>query len=160
MSEEATGDVAQQLLMNKIIAGALMVGVVLITATLVFVNGGKSASFGVLSAFGLVVGFACLSASLIVPGIVARSPATEGGSEDKSDTDRRMERFGVSVVVRYALLEGAAVLNVVLFVVEPWWPQLGVVALMLVVMAMNFPTESRWRDYVEAREREERLGER
>ncbi|MEM1212233.1 MAG: hypothetical protein AAGI68_08025 [Planctomycetota bacterium] len=144
------------LLTNKIIAGALMGGLTVVTCMMIFINGGKATPFSVVTALGLVIGVVCILASLLLPASLAKASRTETTQAD----DPLAAEFSTMLIVRLALLEGGGVINAVLFFLNPWWPQLALIGLMLGIMAINFPTENRWRDYLETREREDELGER
>ena len=96
--------------------------------------------FEPLAIFGLAIGFSCLASAFTIPNILF---AGSSGIEDKDTDDVKLKKlsgvFQTKTIVRYAMLEGAAFLNLVLFFVSHNILLLGFVALALAAMVVAFP---------------------
>jgi amino acid transporter len=138
----------------QIIAGALIAGV---------------AAFGVYAAaqglaeppdpertpflayMGAVMTFGMITAALFVPAAIARAgqkppearrEPSRGAAADDPDL-RYYSTYQTMMIVRLALLEGAAFLNLVALLQEHHWWSLALTGLLLLVMLASFPTSSR-----------------
>lgn len=96
-------------------------------------------------AFALAIPLAI--ASFIVPRLVVNSqPAT-------------VESFQTGLIVGLALVEGAAFLNLVAYLIEGQVYSLGMAAILLALMLIRFPTTAGVSDWIEQRTRQQRENE-
>jgi hypothetical protein len=142
---------------SQIIAGALTAGVV-IFAVIAAVQGlaqpPDPEQQPIISYVGIFAAFMAAAAAMIVPINIAaaqrrnlpRPPGAHGGG-DPRDTALRAT-FQTCLIVRLALLEGAAFLNLYAAMYERRWWGLAVAGLLLLFMLMNFPTYGRVEQFV------------
>ncbi|MBT5020797.1 MAG: hypothetical protein HON04_18855 [Planctomicrobium sp.] len=56
------------------------------------------------------------------------------------------------IIVQYALLQGACVMNIVAYIIEQNWWSLGIASVFLLFMLSNFPSETRFKHYAETQQ--------
>lgn len=97
-------------------------------------------------AFGALALVSHLPVGAVVGGIAA---GRAGGANGRADA---VDAFQTRMIVRLAVLEGAAVINLVFWLIEGWWPTWLVVGVLLAAMLAQVPTTGKVRRYVEARD--------
>jgi hypothetical protein len=147
-NESQPTDITAPLRAMQIVAGALMAGVVFF-GVIVIVNGSlnQPPKAGILSFIG--VGFAALMfvLHLIVPGIMAKNVKLE--STGTSEVERWCGMYQTKMIIAFALLEGAAFLNLVACMSEHNWWSLAVAGGLVLIMAVQFPTRTRVEQWIE-----------
>ena len=134
----------------QIIAVALMMGVVMFLGVVLFLRLEKqpdaNAGLPVVSYVGAIFTVMELILRVFVPNLVAI------GTIKKFTTLRPINEFKkidfyvpyqASMIVGIALLEGGAFLNLIAFLIEGQTWSLGIVAVLLAIMAVTFPTFDR-----------------
>jgi hypothetical protein len=146
-ADERTID--QTLLTCRIIAGALVFGVVsFVTVAVVMRLGQAAAGAAVLSYVGVGAAAIAVIVRQIVPGI-ASGLAPQGGAA--SPAAGALALYQTRMIVGLAILEAAAFFNTIAYVLEGHWWSLVVVAVLVALMLGAFPTRTRLRQWVEDR---------
>lgn len=159
---------AAQLLTMKIIAGSLIVGVtmLLLIALLVFRSGKPLADApwaltDPLVLVGAVVALSMIPVSVFLPDQFARPaaaqvvaqkptiPADPAWQEWGSHARELLPIFQTRMIIRAALLEGAAFLNGIVYMLSGSGIALALAVALILVMAWNFPTGDRVRNWLE-----------
>jgi hypothetical protein len=127
----------------QIIALALPQGVILFAIVAVVGLGALSQPpSGTMFSF-VAAGFAGFAfvAHLVFPRfMVARAP---GGASPFTSEMQACSAFQTQMIVRIAVLEGAAFFNVICSIIEHNWWSLGIAGLLVGWMLTNFPTRNR-----------------
>lgn len=111
----------------------------------------------------LAVGFAMLVTVVrfVVPGIVlnagVKQAANNQGVDQLTPVDL-LPSYIASTIVACALLEGAALFNVVALIIDSQVWSLGIVGVLLVLMAVNFPTVDRVQYWADDQIRQLKMG--
>ncbi|HET6326049.1 MAG TPA: hypothetical protein VFG04_15335 [Planctomycetaceae bacterium] len=133
----------------QIIAAALIVGP-LVFAGIAFVsNLGQAPGDETLGY--IAVGFSALALimSLVIPKIATNQKLrTLGVQGSEVTTTALFAAFQTQVIIRSALLEGAAFFCCVAYMATHVWWTLGTALALLAVMAVFFPTRGRFDDWV------------
>lgn len=140
----------------QIICGALMMGVLSFLGVAAFIRFGKGVQPA--PAFPIVAYIAAGMAALmiivrfVVPLLVTKTAIRQITTIRPLNDIRKLDLYGVyqtQMIVGCALLEGAAFFNLVAFIIHGELWTLGIVAVLLAIMAANFPTLERvdgWAD--------------
>lgn len=142
----------------QIIVCALILGVVILTAVACFIVLGaepplppEAGELPVEKSLFLVyfgAAFAGLNVILrfVVPGFVAQGAINQSLANRPLDSitkDDFYQSYLTSLIVASALLEGAALLNVIAFILEHQILSLGIVGGLVLLLAAGFPTRDR-----------------
>jgi len=132
----------------QIITLAMAMGVLMFGLTVLLVMRPEEADqepFIAYLGFGLAIPAAI--ASFVVPRIItnSQSPTTE--------------TYQTGLIIGLALLEGAAFLNIMAYMIEGTIYSLGVAAVLLVLLLARFPTVVGVSDWIEQRTRRQRENE-
>lgn len=163
---EQPASASQWLLTAGIITFSLTAGVVIFAAIVLLVlRSGRPfeadswSPTGTLTTLGLVVAATMIPVAIVLPRVIARrsvastaappaaeSPGFEGWGPGAVEL---LPALMTSHIVRLALLEGAALLNVVAYMQEGKAISLAAAGLLAVLMMSTFLTESRVRDWLD-----------
>ncbi|HMP78558.1 MAG TPA: hypothetical protein PKD54_03845 [Pirellulaceae bacterium] len=103
------------------------------------------ASLTMLTILGLAASLGALVASFVVPRLVWQQGINKLKIETQNQPDSPHQSlaqvFMTSHIVKLAILEGAAFLNLLLFFLELNWVPLGVTLVLIAWMAIQFPRE-------------------
>ena len=143
---DTEADLAPAALTLRVIASALLFGVLTFGAVAAVMGAGRPAEPAPVASYA-ILGFAALSivGSSIVPSVVTAAAETDGS------TKSLIGLYQTRMIVRLAMLEGAAMACLVGYIVDAWWPVWAGVAVAFVGMLSAFPTAGRLRRFVEAR---------
>lgn len=142
-----------QIIAAGLIAGVLFFGVIAVTQAI-----GKPPGDPLLGYLG--AGFAVMAAMLgsVLPTVISRSACRR--LQRRADLDQA-ERTGVLVaifqtkmIVALALLEGAAFLNLIAYMVTVRWWTLAAAGALIVLMTTSFPTRFRIESWIETQQQE------
>ena len=129
----------------QIVVGAMILGVVTF-AVVAWIIGRDKAHFNlsIMAIVGIVFAASSLPMAVILPGVIrqnvdAQARDNSGGQEGSDRMDTIFAGIQSSTIVRFALLEGAAFLNVIGFMVDGASICLVVAGLLVVVMGAMFP---------------------
>ena len=136
----------------QIIAGALIAGVLLFALISVVAIGALSqdSSGTVVSLVGVFLAVAALVMHRVVPSAIEQQ-ARQGASRRLS-VDQLAGLFRTRLIVGLAILEGAAMLNVVALIIEHNWWSLGITGLLVFWMLAAFPTRTRVDHWIETQQ--------
>ncbi len=143
----------------QIIIGALCAGIVLFLAMVFALAGDEPAQGGMLSMVGVGIAVAATASAFVLPGtIVAQHRRQIAQVEQADNGDRSLERrllgaYQVKLIMSGALLEGAALLNVVVFFLEGQFYNAAIGLLLAAGIALLFPTRSRLDRWIEEQKR-------
>jgi len=137
---------------SQIVVSALIGGVVIFAAVAIALTWQKPpgepfmAYFSAVFAVPVVI-FGFVFAKVMLPTIRKSLPP-----EIAADKIRALyAEYQGAVLLRNASLEGAAFLNVIAYLTTALWWSLAVVAVLVAVMIVGFPTSSRFDDWVRRR---------
>jgi hypothetical protein len=143
----AKQSVSQQLTVLRIITGALIAGVVVFLAYVLFRNPFANPPAGQQMSL-MAVGFAALNVVLQfgVPFVIRTGQQTGPAS---SVEQRASGLFLTRLIIRLALLEGSAFFNIIALMQEgnPW--TLVVIGVLLLLMLSLWPTRTRFEQFIE-----------
>lgn len=159
----------QNLQTMQMIAGALLLGVVvfLIIALLIVSNRGKgngmapTGGFPMISILAVVLAAVEFPLAFVVPAVLTRNalrqiasgawrpPPTANAPAFDTDTSKLLAVRQTTRIIGLALLEGAAFLGCIAYLLEAQPFALGVPLAAILLMLMSFPTESRIRAWLE-----------
>ena len=139
-------ELAPAVMTLRIIASALLGGVLLFGAVVAVLSAGRPADPQPVVTW-VLLGFALLNvvASSIVPSVATAAAETDGS------TRSLLGVYQTRMIVRFALLEGAAILCLVAHLIDAWWPAWVGVGVAVVGMLAAFPTPGRLRRFIEGR---------
>lgn len=129
----------------QIVVGAMILGVVTF-AVIAWVIGRDKAhfDFSIMAIIGVIFAASSLPMAIVLPTIIRQNVGKQardnsGGQEGPDRMDAIFAGIQSSMIVRFALLEGAAFLNVIGFMVDGASICLVVAGLLIVVMGVMFP---------------------
>ena len=135
----------------KIIALALILGVVAFSGVAIVLGWGKPANGNIVSLLGLGLVAVEMVPFFLVPAVVG---ASRIGTRADTTVDQAAQHlcglYQTRMIVRYALIEGACFLNLIAYLTERNTWSLLVIGSLLTAMIFIFPTETRLRHWVEA----------
>jgi hypothetical protein len=144
----------------QIIAGAMIAGVAvfgIIAAAQGLSQPPDPEQMPLVSYFGAALTFFLIAAAAIAPSMIARASRQKpmSGRSDaraaKQSEERDLPSYGTyqtMLIVRLALLEGAAFVNLVAVLNEHQWWSLALAGLLLLIMVVCFPTRGRIEAFV------------
>jgi hypothetical protein len=127
----------------QIIAAALPLGVIVFALVAVLALGAlaQPPSGSIVSLVGVVFAVGAFAAHLVLPNLIAQRAAT--GPQHLPNELKPYGAYQTRMIMKLALLEGAAFFNVICTVIEHNWWSLGIAGLLVGWMLTNFPTRSR-----------------
>lgn len=157
------------LMTMRIIAGAMISGVLMFLGVVLVTRNGPPAEMPLLSYLGAGATVAVLVVRMVVPDLVGRSvlhtqlaALAHGPSNDQDRNDQEFPddgnttienphrvllagaaAFQTRMIVEFALLEGVAFFNLVAFMVEGQWWGFASVGVLLACMVLAFPSLGR-----------------
>ena len=154
LSQQQTEIVRSNLNMLRIVCFALITGVVifLLLSSVLVDWQNLSMAMDTLPMVGMAVGFICIVQAFIVPGIIASSSANSIALTSEDERVRKLSSiFQTKTIVGYALLEGAAFINIIFFFVAKNLLPLSIVAVALAAMVVMIPREDSVLSWIESR---------
>ncbi len=140
--------ISATLMTLRIIAGALIMGV--ITFSVIAISqGSENPNQGWSILFWVAIGGAVVAiiASQVASAIIPRSATTQGIS-----VERALAIYSQRTIVGLAILEGAALLTVVIFLIEGQWVLLAATAFLILLMLLRIPSRGRLIQWIEERQ--------
>lgn len=149
---EQPSDITQRVRVMQIINAALIMGVVFFAVIVVFVMDGLGQPAGGMMMSILGAGFAGMAIVIhfIVPNILVVNMTKEHA--EKFDADGWCGVYQTKLIIGLAILEGAAFFNVIVVQMEHQWFPLAIAGVLLFWMLVQFPTETRVRQWIESRQ--------
>ena len=139
---------------SQIIAGALMLGVTTF-GIVAAVIGGKSPAAAPIVAY-LAVAFAAqvIALRFFIPSLVVKwQLKTLQNDGDSLVTERLAGLFQTRMIIGMALLDGAALFNLIAYMIDGQWFSLATAGFLLLLMGMMFPTVREFESWAEDIER-------
>jgi hypothetical protein len=137
----------------RIVVGAMLMGVLVFLGVVLAIRRGAGPAEPFIAYLAAAFALVCAFASTVVPNFMANQairlqnlePALEGTGRidvgfDNQILSQLLAIYQTRLIVACALLEGAAFFNLVAYMIEGWTPNLVVTGVLLVMMAMRFPT--------------------
>lgn len=148
-------DPRQMVRTMQIICGALMMGVMSFLGIAVFLHLGKAQPAPAVPMIAYMA--AGMAALIVIVRLVISVPVTKSAIKQMTairpvNDIQKLDLYAayqVQMIVSCALLEGAAFFNLVSFIIDGQLWTLGIVAALLAMMAVSFPTFERvdgWAD--------------
>lgn len=145
----------------QIITAALVAGVVMVTGVMLVLNGGElKQEPELISWIGIGMAVVMTINHFVIPGVVAGAALKKiSGDQIRSvGTDEKFALlspiFSQRHIIAVAILEGAAFLNLVFYMVTSFVGNLAAACILLMLILIRFPTPSRVDFWVQDRIRE------
>tara|TARA_B100000029_G_scaffold350205_1_gene342616 strand:+ start:3531 stop:3941 length:411 start_codon:yes stop_codon:yes gene_type:complete len=135
----------------QIIAVALVLGPAVFAAVVLATFQGASDSLELLGKIGLGFAAVTIVMSVIVPGMI-------GTLKETSSTQQFLGVYQTRLIIKLALLEGAAFINIVALQAEQSWWSLGTAGFVVILMIAGFPTRSKIEFWIQAQKEMSSLG--
>ena len=140
---------------SQIIVGALIAGVVMFACVAFFVAKGEPAKSPMLALIGAGMAVMAVVVRFIVPTIIVN-----GGKarlKESSATEVMTQLAGLyqtKMIIGMAVLEGAAFVSLISYISERQFWSYGVVAFLVGVMAISFPSQGQFESWAEEMKRD------
>jgi len=164
---------AQAIRTLQIVVAAMAAGVLSFLVVALMINAGRAMQppdMPILTYMAIAAAPAAIVVATLFPGVVLRSqrqaildgrqafPTSDSGSIAQSAdiADSTQTYFGgyqTALIIRSAILEGAAFFAVTSYLLESMWWSLVVAVVLLLFILVGFPTQSRAEDAVERERR-------
>jgi hypothetical protein len=142
------------MLSTQIVAGALLVGVLILTGIIFLIVDSERLGnpLKMLTLIASVTAAAMFGLSVVAPGMFASgTPASV--ETDESDRQAAIKTAAnaifVETLIRFFLIEAAIFLNLMVFFIEPHYASLVVVGIGVLLMLIFFPRQSKMAAAVE-----------
>lgn len=145
--------ITQAALICKIIASALIGGVLAFAAVAIVIRRGQPAEGTLISFIGAGGAAAMVVARQVVLGLMSTASAKAGTSHAGA-----IGLYVTRLIIGYAVLEGAAFFNLIAYLLEGNWWSLAIAAALVALMLAAYPTRARIRQWVEDREQLKTFG--
>jgi hypothetical protein len=139
----------------QIIAGALIMAVLMFAGVAFFVAQGEPAKSPMVALIGVGMAVMSVVVRFIVPTIIVNG--AKNSLKEASAADQMNQLAGLyhaKMIVGMAVLEGAAFINLIAYIIEKQFWSYGVVAFLLAVMAISFPSQGQFESWAEDMKRE------
>ncbi len=140
---------------TQIIVGALIQGQIIFAAIVLFTRRDQNGQMGLLTYMG--AGFAALLilAALVVPGQITASSIRRLESERPADWRTPLAAlYQTKQIIEKAFLEGAGFFNGVAYLIEGQRLTLVVWGMLVALMALTFPSQSKFESWAEQVQRD------
>lgn len=132
----------------QIIAAALVMGVLVFAGIVLALGSLNQPPRGnLVSLIGAGLAILCFVLHLLVPGAAARSRAA--GVSENADVSVWCEIYQTKLIMGLAMLEGAALANLVFCIVEHNWWSMAIAGVLVFWMLVQFPTRTRIEQWIE-----------
>jgi hypothetical protein len=140
---------------SQIVAGALITGVVIFAGIAFFIANGAPPPTPLISLIAVAFAGVIAVMRFVVPRLMVG--ATKNQLRGMPEPELLLRLAGLyqsKTIVGLALLEGAAFFNLVAYTIEKQLWTYGIVAFLLTLMAMSFPSEGQFESWAEDVKRE------
>ena len=140
---------------SQIIAGALIAGVVMFACVAFFVAKGEPTKSPMLALIGAGMAAMAVVVRFIVPTIIVN--AGKARLKEATAADVMIQLAGLyqtKMIVGMAVLEGAAFVSLIAYISEKQFWSYGVVAFLVGVMAISFPSQGQFESWAEEMKRD------
>ena len=155
LTPEQIADIRPKLVLIQTIAAALIIGVVVFAAVIFAIVdwGNLNDRLKMLSLIGAVTGIFMFGLSIVAPKIFAsgRDAAPPADSDQSNAIKPILESLMAENLIRFALIEAAIFLNLMVFMIESHRAALVVVGIGILLMLICFPRQSKMITTIEDR---------
>ncbi|MEK6260218.1 MAG: hypothetical protein AABP62_16490 [Planctomycetota bacterium] len=140
---------------SQIIAGALIMGVVIFACLAFFIAKGEPANSPMIALMGAGMAVMMIVVRFVMPIVIVNG--AKARLKEAADADRMTQLAGlyqIKMIVGMAVLEGAAFFNLIAYISEKQFWSYGVVAFLLGVMAISFPSQGQFESWAEEMKRD------
>ena len=140
---------------SQIISSALIMGIVMFGGVAFVVAKGAGDQAPMLACIGIAFAGMNTVVRFFVPTIIVN--AAKPKLIEANDADRMVQLAGLyqtKTIIAMAVLEGAALLNLVAYIIDKQFWSYGVVAFLLGVMAISFPSQGQFESWAEEMKRD------
>ena len=140
---------------SQIIAGALIAGVVMFACVAFFVAKGEPTKSPMLALIGAGMAAMAVVVRFIVPTIIVN--AGKARLKEATAADVMIQLAGLyqtKMIVGMAVLEGAAFVSLIAYISEKQFWSYGVVAFLVGVMAISFPSQGQFESWADEMKRD------
>lgn len=145
----------------QIVTVAMSMGILTtIFVVLVITSGNLSGQMQLLTMIGIGFGLLMVANHFVIPGLIAKNQLKQAFEEGllEKERDEQLNRcsgiFSTQLIIGLALLEGAAVFNLIAMLVDHSPISLTIAAILLGLMLVRFPTHERVSWWVQDKLRE------
>ncbi len=126
---------------SQIIAGALMLGVTVFGIVAAMVGGKSPAATPIVAYLAVAFAAQVIALRFFIPGLVVKSQFKTLQNEEAGLAAERLGGlFQTRMIIGMALLDGAALFNLIAYILEGHWFSLATAGFLLLLMGMMFPT--------------------
>ncbi len=157
LNSKQTARVSTTLKVVQLICFALITGVLLATLIFAGITDWQDVNTGMdpLVLIGVFIAMVIMVMAFMLPGIIGNAAATEARNTSKKRSDRRLAKlataFQTKTIIQFALLESAALLNLILFFMEKSIISLALVAVLVALMLLALPRATSMEDWIAER---------
>jgi hypothetical protein len=140
---------------SQIIAGALIAGVVAFACVAFFIAKGEPAKTPMIALMGAGMAVMMIVMRFVVPMVIVNNGKAQ--LKQTANNEQRSLLAGLyqtKMIIGMALLEGAAFFNLVAYIIEKQFWSYGVVAFLLGIMAISFPSQGQFESWAEDMKRD------
>ena len=140
---------------SQIIAGALIMAVVIFACVAFFIAKGEPAKSPMIALMAAGMAVMMIVVRFVMPIVIVNG--AKARLKEAADADRMTQLAGLyqtKMIVGMAALEGAAFFNLVAYISEKQFWTYGVVAFLLGVMAISFPSQGQFEGWAEEMNRD------
>ena len=138
-----------------IIAGALIQGVVIFAVVAYFIAKGEPAKSPMIALMGAGMAVMMVVMRFVLPMVIVNG--AKARLKEASEAEQMSQLAGLyqtKMIVGMAVLEGAAFFNLIAYIIEKQLWSYRVVAFLLAVMAISFPSQGQFESWAEDMKRE------
>ena len=139
---------------SQLIAGALIMSIVIFACVAFFVANDEPAESPMLAMVGAGMAVMMIVVRFVMPTVIVNGAKTR--LKQVADTELKTQLAGLyltKMIVGMAVLEGAAFPNLIAYISEKQFWSYGVVAFLLGVMAISFPSQGQFENWSEEMKR-------
>ena len=140
---------------SQIIAGALIMGVLTFACVAFFISNGEPAKSPMISLMAAGMAVMMIVIRFVLPTVIVNGGKAQ--LKQASGNEQPLVLAGLyqtKMIVGMAVLEGAAFFNLVAYIMEKQTWSYGVVAFLLGVMAISFPSQGQFESWAEEMKRD------
>lgn len=144
---------------TQIVAGALMVGIITFGGVVAFLTlqgeQGLAVVPGLLTYLAVGIFAVMIVVSIALPQVTVAQAIRKIAADKPGDWRKALVPVFLSkTVLSKAVLEGAAFCNLVVFLLERHWMTIAVVIVILMLMAVTFPSQTQFESWAEQVQRD------
>jgi hypothetical protein len=140
---------------TQIVTAALITGVLVMVYVALATAAGPAPNLPFLSYFGIGFGvLALIARSIVQASMVAAMKKGLAGQSDQEQTVTLAGIYQSKTIVGMGVLEGASLMNVVAYMTDRQLWTFGVIACLLAMMAVSFPSQGQFESWTQEMKRD------